>query len=279
MVQFYLLTTVVPNNPLGVGAILEQLVNNGSLVVSLQIDQLTAVRLTCGCPGNKIWLWTDNAPCPTEPCANGGRCGQLAAGQWYCHCLQDWTGTYCQAQQQAATIDLLPLIVLPIVLGLLMLILLLVCCCCFCCNQQRRQVKVIEEVVEQEEPQPQVKETHQDAVIYDEPIRQLPEQIYYHAIGRSFPVVFNDRTFDRNTTAASERYYGSLGKRLTVNFAGYNSIPGKPPSETGAVTSSRPVAISNYYNSLGKQQFPVAFNSQTFNRARNARSVLLTQPF
>jgi hypothetical protein len=39
-----------------------------------------------------------------------------------------------------------------------------------------------------------------------EPMRQLPEQTYYHALGQAFPLIFNSRK-----PPTAQRFYGSLG--------------------------------------------------------------------
>jgi hypothetical protein len=168
------------------------------------------------------------------------------------------------------------------------MLLLLLLACCLCCRAAPKQVEVVEEVVEECEavapaPKPTLKVCEPD-----EYIKQLPEQTYYHAIGRSFPVVFNQRAFGQSTTATSEKYYGSLGKRCTVNFAGYNSTLPPAPAQSDLLPtqhcSSMPrlaavSAANNYYCTPAGKQFAVAFSPQTFTERRNARSVLLTQPF
>jgi hypothetical protein len=265
LVQFYLTTSSHPGDRFGDGLVLYQLVKTGNLTINLS-GQWGELWLTTDCRQAEAYLWTDNAPCPDRPCENGGRCGQRSAGDYYCHCINDWTGEYCHQR------DFFPLFLLPVVLGILMLLLLLTCCCCMCCCSPggARQVEVVEEV-EEVPCEHEIEET-----IRDEHVRQLPQQTYYHAIGRSFPVVFNDRSFNRPSIANSERYYGSLGKRMTVNFAGYNSVPHKSHSEIVTMTP-RP-AESSYYDSIGRQR-AMAYNGQSFGGARHAHSVLLNQPF
>lgn len=80
-----------------------------------------------------------------------------------------------------------------------------------------QKAAVLEEVIEEvDDPKPVVEVENRSVVDdWSEPVRQLPEQTYYHAIGHSFPLVFNTRTYGRPSSVvstAAQRYYGSLGK-------------------------------------------------------------------
>jgi len=62
---------------------------------------------------------------------NGARCAKRGSQprDFYCKCLEGYTGRYCESE----IIDLFPLIILPIFLGVLLLLLILLCCC-ICCR-------------------------------------------------------------------------------------------------------------------------------------------------
>ena len=73
---------------------------------------------------------------------------------------------------------------------------------------QREVVEVVEEVKEVEQPEVKLRITEAGGHdLSDFARQQLPEQTYFHAIGHSFPLVFNART----TAAPGRKYYGSLG--------------------------------------------------------------------
>jgi len=77
--------------------------------------------------------------------------------------------------------------------------------------------QIIEEVIHEEPMEEEVTKTRH--VIEEAPLptqhQYLPQQTYQHAIGRSFGVAFNDRSFmgPESTTSVTDRYYyGSRGR-------------------------------------------------------------------
>ena len=58
VVQFLLETTSVPGAPYGAGNALAFMVNNGTLVIPIQVPGLNFFELRCDCPGPNIFLWT-----------------------------------------------------------------------------------------------------------------------------------------------------------------------------------------------------------------------------
>jgi len=73
----------------------------------------------------------DYGKCPDRRCENGARCAKRGSlpTDFYCECPEGFTGRYCGKIMQ----DLLPLILLPIFLGVVLLLLILLCCC-ICCR-------------------------------------------------------------------------------------------------------------------------------------------------
>jgi len=81
----------------------------------------------------------DYGKCPDRPCENGARCAKRGSRpmDYYCECPEGFTGRYCGKKMQ----DLLPLILLPIFLGVVLLLLILLCCCICCRGTGGEQVR------------------------------------------------------------------------------------------------------------------------------------------
>jgi len=58
VVQFLLQTTSVPGAPFGAGNTLAFMVNNGSLLIPIQVQGMPYFELNVNCPGPNIFLWT-----------------------------------------------------------------------------------------------------------------------------------------------------------------------------------------------------------------------------
>jgi len=58
VVQFLLQTTSVPGAPYGAGNTLAYMVNNGSLLIPIQVQGMDYFELNVNCPGPNIFLWT-----------------------------------------------------------------------------------------------------------------------------------------------------------------------------------------------------------------------------
>lgn len=285
MLQFYVRTTYQ------VEYLYPRFVEATNVSMPVTVDGYPPYYLrTADCPGNHVFIWASNWPCPKTPCQRPRVCALSSPEHWYCSCNGTLTGPNCD-QRVANTIDLLPLIVIPIVLGLLLLLLLLVCCAVCCRVQPAAAATVVEEVVEEEVPaeieerrvvRREIQETDVDDR-RNEHVFQLPEQTYYHVIGRSFPVVFNDKSYARGGGGGGDRIYGSVTRRARASYGAYNADGAQmtAQSELGGLRMDRPAAAQNYYNSLGRRR-PMAFNGQTFTSGptgRSARSVLQSQPF
>lgn len=275
VVQFLLETISVPGAPYGAGHVLAHMINNGSLLVPVQVQGVTYFELKTNCPGPNIFLWTDYGPCPVRPCENGAVCAKRGSSprDYYCSCREGFTGRYCESK----IVDLSPLIILPIFFAVLMLLMLCLCCCACCCWVAGEQI--IEEVIEEEETS-RVEEKFYEM---PEPMLKLPQQTYDHMLGRSFGVAFNDRSFLRpdTTSSATDRYYyGSYGNRVTADDIPAIHISSRSEL-AGPITVTADVERSGdgdqYYRSVGRQN-ALAFNRHAFS-GRAARSVIRSQPF
>ena len=67
---------------------------------------------------------SDYGDCPNKPCLNGGKCGMRTSNEYFCTCPVHFVGKYCESKQ----IDLTPILVIPIVIGLLIVALALLWC-------------------------------------------------------------------------------------------------------------------------------------------------------
>lgn len=262
---------------------IKQLVDNGSLVDYItHQDGVAAFNLTTSCSGTQFFAWTT---CDNNPCVHGN-CVQWEGGSTKCYCTDGYSGTYCDiAPTKQIDKNLLYLIIIPVVVALLALFLT-ACCLCARYNRMNRQivqqpVEIIEEVMEDEpvmQPSTEIVEVIDDGRAYDDMAefkRQLPEQTYYHAIGRTFPVAFSPRAFDRTGTVSSQRYYGTVGDRLSVDMAGINNtLP-----ITKVVQPASGSQSTNYYATVSGRQYPRAFNGLNFLSGDRPRSVILTQPY
>lgn len=69
----------------------------------------------------------DYGGCPDQRCANGGRCGMRGSDDYFCTCdrTDGYFGDYCETRQ----VDLTPLLIVPIVVGILLVLLAVVWIC------------------------------------------------------------------------------------------------------------------------------------------------------
>lgn len=70
-----------------------------------------------------LWNDADYGKCPNKPCLNGGRCGMSGSNEYFCSCnsARDFVGEFCEARK----IDLTPLVIVPIVVGILIVLLII----------------------------------------------------------------------------------------------------------------------------------------------------------
>jgi hypothetical protein len=262
---------------------------NGDIYITAVINDTVYFNVTCGkhCPGLNIYVWTDYGDCPDQPCMNGGRCGMSASGNYFCSCrlAQGHVGKYCETKP----IDLTPILIVPIVIGLMMALLAALWCLtgilCAPPPPAAKGPPVIEEVVKEiPEPvcMPVAPACHQSVIMDDwsEPARQLPEQTYYHALGTSFPLVFNTRTYSGpGSMLANQRCYGSLGRRSRLGGA----LPAgmsRPTAEMLGTLRANSSSGNSSFGTLNNKKYVVAFNDRTFQGGNyGPGSVLHGQPY
>lgn len=211
-------------------------------------------------------------------CYNGGRCGCLPAGRYYCICKNSYSGNFCEippSSNLSSGTNYWPLLAIPAAIALLLLILGLLYCCKFCCGCTWCPWCTCCVAAAEKEPAPPViieVETVEPENVYSDlriqSVTSEPQNMFYHAVGRPFAVAFNDNTFSAASSSIvgpNDRFYtGTSGKKMAIVYEDIGACKGV--SEIGgSVCGGSAFADSDaYYHALG-QKLAIAFNDRSFN--------------
>ena len=207
----------------------------------------------------------DYGPCPAQPCGQGAKCACLSLGQYYCQCPSGWMGQYCQFQPgpPSQSNNLWALIAIPLAVALLLVIL---AAACVATRSRARRVIVTDSVedlypVEEPEPQPPA------PLDVGPPPELEPTETLYHALGKTFAIAFNDRTFNKPPGSV---YSGTGSSYSTIRKGGYDGLayggsigPGSTYAGPPSVISASPT--ENFYSTIGKK-FAIVINDKSFSR-------------